>query len=343
MNNHRIAGLFLSALLLVALSGCGGSKENNESGAPAPKKKPGVKVMVLKTQPIAEKIRVTGTVGSRLRTWINAPAEGTVLSLDLREGDAVTPGMIIGYIMSSDQQNMLAIVQAEYNQARNVAGNDSNATVQSAKARLDAATSLYKSAPIVSPIKGVVITKSVEPGAMVSVRQPLAEVADIQKLIVKTALPERYVSAVKTGQKVRVTVSGADSSATGVVSLMYPSVDTRSRTLGVEITLGTRKTLRPGMSAVVDITVASRPSALVVPYDAVLFRPNGNKFVFTVTDSTAHARKVTTGIETNSMVEITEGLTAGDKIILMGQDNIKDGAVVKIMDNGPGAKGDMKK
>ena len=277
MKMHIISGLFLSALLLCALSGCNGSKRSDENGAPAPKKKPGVKIMILKPQPIAEKIRVTGTVDSRLRTWINAPAEGTVTSLDLREGNTVAPGTVIGYVMSSDQQNMLALVQAEYSQAIKSAGNDTSAIVKAAKARLEAAKVLYKSVPIVCPIKGIVITKSVEPGAMVTTRQPLAEVADIQQLIVKTAIPERYLSSVKTGQKVQVAVSGGDSSATGVVSLIYPSVDVRSRTLAIEVTLISRKALRPGMSATVSITIASRPKALIVPYDAILVRPNGSK------------------------------------------------------------------
>jgi RND family efflux transporter MFP subunit len=190
----------------------------------------------------------------------------------------------------------------------------------------------------------VVITKAVEPGAIIAARQQLAEIADVQQLIVKTAISEQFVSSVKVGQKVRVTVSGCDSAFIGNVSLIYPSIDIRSRTIGVEIALGLRKNLRPGMSAIVEFTIASHPSALAVPYDAVLVRPTGEKIVFTVSDSTAHSHKVTTGIETNTSIEISDGIIAGDKVIVMGQDNIKDGAVVKIMDAAaPNAKGGQKK
>jgi membrane fusion protein (multidrug efflux system) len=238
---------------------------------------------------------------------------------------------------------MLALAEAEYNQARRAAENDSASAVKEAKARLDAAKSLYKSVPVVCPIRGIVITKAVEPGAIVAARQQLVEVADLSQLIVKSAIAERYSGRIKTGQKVRVTVSGSDSAAMGTVNLMYPSVDVRSRTMGIEIALGPRKNLRPGMSAMVEFVVASRPSALVVPYDAVLVRPSGEKIVFTVSDSIAHAHKVSTGIETNTTLEITEGLVAGDKVIIMGQDNIKDGAIVKVMETpAPAGKGGMK-
>ncbi len=341
MSTHRMFGLLLIAFLI---GGCGGSKQNSESSAPLQKKKPGVKIMVLKPQPIASKIKAIGTIDSRVRTWVNAPSEGTVLSLDIREGNAVSPGSVIGYIMSGDQQNLLALAQTEYDQARSIAHDDSAANVKTLKLRLDAAKSLYKPVPVVCPIKGVVITKAVEPGAIVAARQQLAEIADVQQLIVKSAISEQFASTVKIGQKVRLIVSGNDSSFVGIVSLIYPSVDIRSRTMGVEITLGSRKDLRPGMSAVVEFIIASHPSALSVPYDAVLVRPSGEKIVFTFSDSTAHVHTVTTGIETNSVIEITAGLTAGDKVIVMGQDNIKDSAVVKVMDAAAqGGKGGQKK
>jgi membrane fusion protein (multidrug efflux system) len=341
MKTPVIVGLTIFALLM---GGCGNDTSKAGNGTAQMKKKPGVKVMVVKPQPIASKIKVTGTVDSRTRTWVTAPTEGIVLSLDVREGKAVSPGSVIGSVMSTDQQNMLALAEAEYNQARRAAENDSASAVKEAKARLDAAKSLYKSVPVVCPIRGIVITKAVEPGAIVAARQQLVEVADLSQLIVKSAIAERYNGRIKTGQKVRVTVSGSDSAAMGTVNLMYPSVDVRSRTMGVEIALGSRKNLRPGMSAIVEFVIESRLSALCVPYDAVLVRPNGDKIVFTVIDSTAHGNKVATGIETNSSIEIAAGLNAGDKVIVMGQDNLKDGAIVKVMETPAQAgKGGMKK
>ncbi len=341
MNFYRITGLILLALLI---GGCDDSKAKAQSSIIQPKKKPAVKAIVLKPQPIASKIKVAGTLDSRMRTWINAPSEGTILALDIREGNPVSPGLVIGYVMSGDQQNLLALAQTEYDQARSSADGDSSSKVKALKLRLDAAKTLYKPVPIVCPIKGVVITKSVEPGAIVSARQQLAEIADIEQLIIKSAISEQFASTVKPNQKVRVFVSGYDSAIVGNVSLIYPSVDIRSRTIGIEITIGSRKNLRPGMSAVIEFIVASKQAALALPHDAVLVRPSGEKIVFTVSDSTAHAHTVSTGIETNTMVEITEGLAAGEKVIIMGQDNIRDGAVVKVMDTpAQGGKGGQKK
>lgn len=340
MSVKWLAGLLLSVFLIV---GCGNGKQDVKSNTQAPKKKPGVKIMVLKTRPIASKIRVTGTVDSRVRTWVNAPSEGTVLTLDVREGDAVTSGSVIGFVMSTDQQNLLALAQSQYDQLLKTAGNDSAVDVKSAKARLDAAKSLYKSIPVVCPIKGVVITKAVEPGAIVVSRQQLVEVADMGQLIVKTAVSEQYLSSVRVGGKVGVSVSRNESTAAGNVSLIYPSTDIRSRTVGLEITMGSLKNLRPGISAVVEITIESNPSALAVPYDAVMVRPNGDKIIFTVSGGIAAAHKVSTNIETNSDIEITSGLSEGDSVIVMGQENLKDGASVNIMNTPQAGKGGLKK
>ena len=339
MNAQQIIGLLIFAL---AFGGCSNSKQGAENSAAAQKKKPSVKVMMLKPQHIASKIKVTGTIDSRMRTWVTAPSEGMVLSLNVREGNALSPGSVIGYIMSTDQQNMLALAQAEYDQVRNATGDDSVSTVKVAKVRLETAKMLYKPLPVVCPIKGIVISKAVEQGAVVAARQQLIEVADLSQLIVKSAVSERYLSSIKVGQKVRVTISESESEISGAVNLIYPLIDVRSRTIGVEIAFAPQKILRPGMSAVVEFVMASHALALSIPYDAVLVRPSGEKIVFTVSDSIAHAHKVAIGIETNSSIEITDGLTAGDRVIIQGQDNLKDGALVKVMDAAAqGGKGGM--
>lgn len=340
MSVRRLAGLLLTVFLII---GCGNVKQDIKSSAQAAKKILGVKIMVLKTHPIASKIRVTGTIDSRVRTWVNAPSEGTVLSLDVREGDAVSPGSVIGFVMSTDQQNLLALAKSQYDQLFKTAGNDSTVEVKSAKARLEAAKSLYKSIPVVCPIKGVVITKAVEPGAIVGGRQQLVEVADIGQLIVKTAVSEQYISSIRTGRKVSVMISQNESASMGTVSLIYPSIDIQSRTIGVEILMGKLKNLRPGMSAVVEFIIESHPSALAVPYDAVLVKPNGDRIVFTVSGGIAATHKVTTGIETNSDIEITDGLSEGDSVIVMGQENLKDGATVKVMNTPRAGKAGVNK
>ena len=65
--------------------------------------------------------------------------------------------------------------------------------------------------------------------------------------------------------------------------------------------------------------------------------------MFTVSGSMAAAHKVSTGIETNSDIEITDGLSEGDSVIVMGQENLKEGAMVKVMNTPQAGKGGMKK
>jgi multidrug efflux pump subunit AcrA (membrane-fusion protein) len=76
--------------------------------------------------------------------------------------------------------------------------------------------------------------------------------------------------------------------------------------------------------------LVSKNNAVVLPQDALVVKPDGSKFVFIVEDSKAIMTKVETGIEANEKIEILNGVKFGQKVIIAGQENLKDGSKVKI-------------
>lgn len=329
-----IATIIIAATFFL-IGGCSGNADKRGTSAPAvqqQKKKPGVKVVKIKPQPMSVTIKTGGTIESKMQTTINAPAEGMVESLNASEGDVVASGAVLGYVVSTDQQNMLALTRSDLEREKSSAGgNENTEVITAAQKRFDMAQGLYKPFPIVSPSRGVVLAKSVEAGASVNARQPMMVIADLRQLVVRTAVAERFVSAVRNGLKVTLHIPAlGDSAIVGQISLVNPAVDTRSRTCGIEISLPHHKLIKPGMTAVCEIVIASKKSVVAVPHDAVVVKPNGDKLVFTVRDSTAIANKITTGLESNALVEIISGIHADDLVVVAGNENLKDGAEVKI-------------
>ncbi|MCX5791918.1 MAG: efflux RND transporter periplasmic adaptor subunit [Elusimicrobia bacterium] len=313
------------ALSLFAF-GCG-KKE-----APAPKI-PGVKTVTLAPAAITASITLSGTVESKARAWLISPADGAVMAINKEEGEAVAKGDVLVLIMPLEQQNLLGQSKAEYDEAKKAAAAgaaDSEAALKAASERYEAAKKLYKPFPVVSPVDGVVILRKIDIGENVAARQNLLAVADLNRLVVKTAVSEKYSGQLSKGQSVKVKIDGAGGNFPGQISLVSPGINAESRTADIEIKLPQGPRLRPGMAAEIELAVAASRNAVVLPQDALVVKPDGSRIVFVIEDSKAVMTKVETGIEANEKIEITKGLKFGQAVAVAGQENLKDGVQVKI-------------
>jgi len=322
--------VFVSVLTLLTvaalLTGC------HKKEAPAPKI-PGVKTVTLAPASITSSITLSGTVESKARAWLISPADGAVMAINKEEGDAVAKGDVLVLIMPLEQQNLLGQSKSEYDEAKKAAdagAAGSEASLKTASELYEAAKKLYKPFPVASPVDGVVILRKIDIGENVSARQNLLAVADLTRLVVKTAVSEQYAGRLKKGQGVKVKIEGAGGNFAGQISLVSPGINSESRTADIEIKLPQNQRLRPGMAAEIELAVASSQNSIVLPQDALVVKPNGAKFVFVIKDLKAVMTKVETGIEANEKVEIVKGLEFGQAVAVVGQENLKDGAQVKI-------------
>jgi multidrug efflux pump subunit AcrA (membrane-fusion protein) len=129
----------------------------------------------------------------------------------------------------------------------------------------------------------------------------------------------------------------------GKVSVITPGIQLESRTANIEIALSYDKRIKPGMTASIEIAVDQKQNTLVVSQDSLIVKPNGDQYLFIADSDTARMVKVRTGIESNTKIEITEGLRAGDQVVVLGQENLKDGVKIKIPEPGkPDKKGTNK-
>lgn len=205
------------------------------------------------------------------------------------------------------------------------------AQAQQRVATLDAQLSY---ATVRSPITGIVTDQFQYEGEFASAGGKLVTIADTSTVIVKAPFSDTAVAQLKTGDA--ATVVPTDTSAEemhGQVTLLSRSSDPANRTVEVWITLGNGEgKLRANGAAQVTIAANSKNEAIVVPAAAVLLETsNANEGTVMVVDdqNVAHETKVTIGIRTPDTIEIVEGLTGGETVVVEGNYALPDGTKVE--------------
>jgi RND family efflux transporter MFP subunit len=183
-----------------------------------------------------------------------------------------------------------------------------------------------------SPISGVVDDKFMNKGEMSAPGSPIFSVIDISTVKVSAGVPEMYITKVKQGQSVKITVDvlpGVDFE--GKISYIAPALAGTSRTFEIEILINNRdKVLKPGMNANVQISEFTKENAIVVSQDLIVDYGDV-QYVFILDGDIARKRELKLGGRNGNQVLIDSGLNAGDKLITDGFQALKDGDKVQVV------------
>jgi multidrug efflux pump subunit AcrA (membrane-fusion protein) len=206
------------------------------------------------------------------------------------------------------------------------------AEAQQHLATLDAQLSY---ATIRSPITGIVTDQFQYEGEFAAAGGKLVTIADTSTVIVKAPFSDTVAAQLKPGDA--ATVVPTDTSAEemkGQITLLSRSSDPTNRTVEVWVTLanGAGK-LRANGAAQVTVMANSKNDAIIVPASAVtLEASNADEGTVMIVDAqnVARERKVTVGVHSGDRVEITEGLQAGDTVVIEGNFALPDGTKVEI-------------
>jgi membrane fusion protein, multidrug efflux system len=239
------------------------------------------------------------------------------------------------------QRNLLPRQEMDDAEARHQAAQAqldlARAQFEQAKARLEELRITLSNTEIRSPVTGFIGKRLLDPGAFVSSNTPLLSVVEIGTVRLVANLVEKDMRRVVVGTPARVEVDAYPGDQfEGRVARVAPVLDPATRTAQMEIEVpnpGFR--LKPGMYSRVQLTVARRENALVVPRNAVVDR-DGKKGVFTIgPEKTARFHEVTIGIEDGQRAEILGGLTDGQSIVSTGAAGLREGDRIQL----PGDRG----
>jgi RND family efflux transporter MFP subunit len=205
------------------------------------------------------------------------------------------------------------------------------AQVASLQAALQTARVARDSAIVRAPFGGVVVSRSLDPGAYVlpGTSTPIVVVADLDQIAAVVNVGEGQMAGVRRGNRARIAVDAyPDRTFTGTVGRIAGGVDPDTRTVQAEIDIpNPGHLLRPGMFARVSLGAGAQ-AALTVPLSALTI-VGGEQFAWIVIDSTVSRRQVTVGQATGQDAVILSGLRADDTIIVRGTELVRDGARVR--------------
>ena len=207
------------------------------------------------------------------------------------------------------------------------------AQVRRSEAVLQQLEILYKNHRIYAPISGYASARYVDRGNMSSVAQPIIRISSETEVKIVTTVTEKDFPHVRKGMKCEITVDAfPDRVFKGIISVINPTLDPATRTGELEIFVPNKdKLLRSGMFAHVRLYLGGK-STLVVNRDALNRLPGtGNYYVYVVQKDKAVLKNIETGFTQGNYVEVTNGLAEGEKVVVKGQNRLKDGVSVVVV------------
>lgn len=244
-------------------------------------------------------VTATGTVKPQNRLEIKPAIAGRIDEILVREGDRVRQGQVLANMSSTDRAALLDAARPQGREA------------------IDYWSQVYKSTPILSPISGTVIVRSVEPGQTVSMSDSVIVLSD--RLIVQAAVDETDIGKVHLGQLAVITLDAYPQIhvEAKVDHIAYESTTTNNvTTYNVDILPEkVPPVFRSGMSANVEIVTAEKKDVLTLPVEAVIQR--GRKSLVKIDAGPGNPPRrqaITTGLSDEKAIEIVDGLSPEDRV-----------------------------
>lgn len=186
---------------------------------------------------------------------------------------------------------------------------------------------------IVAPFSGEISRRYVDPGSLVSPSTPIVNIVHADTLKVIANILEKDVPYIKIGMKAKVRAEAfPDKIFEGKIMHISSSLDLHTRTLQAEIYIPNQdRLIKPGMFSRIEISLIEKPSAMVIPKNA-LIEQGKERFVFVVKGNKAIRRSILTGFEDDKFIEVKEGVSEGDFIVIKGQESLRDGSSVRIIE-----------
>jgi len=244
----------------------------------------------------------TGVVKPRNRLELKPPIAGRVERVLVQEGQDVRKGQVLAWMSSTERAALLDAARAK--------GAEELARWED----------LYKAAPLIAPLDGVVIARKVEPGQTVTAADPVLVMSD--KLILKAQVDETDVGQVRLGQKAEIALDAYPGEPfDGKVEHIAFEAETVNNVTIYEVDVLPLKVpsfMRSGMTANITFLVEDKKNVLIVPTEALRER-KGQTTVLTPASSPKEKPvpvDVVTGISDGKRTEVTEGLKEGDALLI---------------------------
>jgi RND family efflux transporter MFP subunit len=296
---------------------------------------------------VVDTLSLVGTTAPFVEVVVSAETAGRVIGLYFDVGSNVGKGKMLIKLDDEVKRATLENAEANYEKAKKdferfellletksiteVQYEASKLTYKQTESALKIARRQLRDSKIICPLSGVVTAKNIELGSYLNTGNPVATIVNIDRLKVKVFVPELEAFKLKEGDAVEMTTEVYPGTIfSGKITTINAKADDAHAYL-VEITITNSKShpLRAGLFARVSFKTLESLSATVIPRAALIGSVKDAK-VFVVENNIARLKSIVVGSEYGNKMEVIEGLSVGDVVVVNGQVNLRDSVAVTI-------------
>ena len=204
------------------------------------------------------------------------------------------------------------------------------ATVLQARVGLDTARQALKDCTVTAPYTGFITGTFREQGEYVRRGEVVVEIMDLSALEAEIALPERYFEGVSPGVPVPIEVGSVEIQVEGEVIAVNPKIDPQTRTFLIKVRVDNQEgRLKAGLFCSGLLSLPSVKGGIAVPSAAVL-NDEGRSYVWVAESGKVKRTFVEVGANAQGVVQVTNGLQVGEKVVVEGLGGLMDGSLVEV-------------
>ena len=332
---------FLLSLILLSLAACDVAEKKPDRPAPL------IKVAAVDSHEFADRYEAVGTAIANEQVTVTAPVTERITRLGFSDGDYVRSGQVLAVLAQGQETASLASAAARAREAeqqlarisalreRGFATKSSLdaqlALVAATRAGASEARAVIADRVVRAPFSGYVSLRRISVGAVVSAGTEIAKISDSSTIKLDFSVPETLLSAVRVGQPILARAAAfPETPVGGTISAIDPVIDPATRAVMVRALIPNRGgRLKPGM--LLSVALQSRVRSAVAVPELALVREGDGRYIYTVDkDRKAKRIAVSTGGRDGNLIEVTQGLNPGDKIVTEGVVKLSEGAKVRV-------------
>lgn len=305
-----------------------------------------VNAKIIKPQLLTDQIQISGSLMPDEEVDLSFETSGKIVEINFEEGSFVKKGQLLAKVNDRPLQAQLQRLVSQLKLAedrvfrqnalleRDAVSKEAYEQVKTDLATLNADIDLVKAnilqTEMRAPFDGVIGLRQVSVGTYASPTTIVAKLTKISPLKVEFSVPERYASDVKAGAGLDFTLEGKLNAFHATVYARESSIDQQTRTLTIRALYpNTDGAVLPGRYATIKLNKDEIKDAIAVPSEAIVPEMGKDK-IFLYRSGKAEPVEITTGIRTESEVQVLQGLAIGDTIITSGTLQLRLGLPVTL-------------
>jgi len=350
-----LPSLFLTALIVVVVMLFGRIQSESkileeQKKTQMRQKQPDVNVVTLELAPapIRDRINLPGITQPWVKLDVLTEVSGKVAKKAVEEGNSVRKGDVIAVFDSRDYQNAYNSLKALYQAASATLTrleklhegqlttrsqlDDARAQAENYRASMDTAELNLERCTLRAPISGLINRLYIDNGQFLNHADKVAEILQIGQIKVRVGIPESDVDAVRNLEDFNIKIDALNGKIFSAKKyFLSRTADTEARLYNLDLAVDNAGgEILPDMFARVEIVKKEVPEGLSLPLYSIITR-NNETIVYVCKDNKSYSRKIVTGLQEGWRVEITQGLDAGEQVIVVGQRSVNDDQTVNVV------------